>query len=85
MEWWMPALIFGCSFLGLGVAVYFARYVLSQSTGTMKMREIAGAIKEGANAFLYRQYKTIYMIAGIFAMVIPVSYTHLTLPTKRIV
>eukprot|EP00179_Madagascaria_erythrocladioides_P024274 CAMPEP_0198338572 /NCGR_PEP_ID=MMETSP1450-20131203/35259_1 /TAXON_ID=753684 ORGANISM="Madagascaria erythrocladiodes, Strain CCMP3234" /NCGR_SAMPLE_ID=MMETSP1450 /ASSEMBLY_ACC=CAM_ASM_001115 /LENGTH=804 /DNA_ID=CAMNT_0044043455 /DNA_START=26 /DNA_END=2441 /DNA_ORIENTATION=- len=37
-------------------AVVLAVYVLRQPTGTVKMREIAESIKQGANAYLSRQY-----------------------------
>jgi len=37
--------------------------VLGKETGTKAMQEIANAIKEGAEAFLRRQFKTIIMLA----------------------
>jgi K(+)-stimulated pyrophosphate-energized sodium pump len=58
----------GC-LAGLVFAVYMAWYVLKQDTGTKKMRVISDAIKEGAEAFLSRQYKAIYIIAIIIAIV----------------
>ncbi|MFQ6060379.1 MAG: sodium-translocating pyrophosphatase, partial [Thermoplasmata archaeon] len=59
--------------LGLAFAVFLILKVLKFDEGTEKMREISEAIKEGARAFLNRQYKTIALIAVIFAIVFAVS------------
>jgi len=58
---------------GLGAAVFLARDVLRRDTGTDRMREIAGAIQEGARAFLRRQYRTIAIIAVVLAILLAVS------------
>ena len=47
------------SCLSLAFAVFLARQVMQKDTGTPKMREISDAIKEGAEAFLSRQNRTI--------------------------
>ncbi|NQW72493.1 MAG: sodium-translocating pyrophosphatase, partial [Actinobacteria bacterium] len=49
----------------LGVAAVLVREVLSASEGTPKMKEIAGAIQEGASAYLTRQFKTLAIFAAI--------------------
>ena len=59
--------VFLVSFLALGFAYYLARYVMKQDTGTAGMQEVAAAIKEGAEAFLKRQYKTIAYLALVAA------------------
>ena len=51
------------SVASLGMAVIFTRQVLGADTGTPGMQEIAGAIKEGAEAFLRRQYSTIFLLS----------------------
>jgi K(+)-stimulated pyrophosphate-energized sodium pump len=47
------------SVVGLVFAGYLAKYVLRQGRGTPDMQQIAEAIREGAEAFLKRQYRTI--------------------------
>ncbi len=53
----------------LATAGYLARFVLRQDAGSDKMREIGDAIRQGARAFMKRQYTTIAIIAGILAVV----------------
>src|SRR3981081_125633 len=50
--------------LALGAALMLARAVIASDTGTPEMRAISDAIREGAEAFLRRQYTTIGEIAG---------------------
>jgi len=57
-----------CGILGLGVAGFMAAYVLKQDEGSKKVREISEAIKEGAVAFLGREYK----ILAIFVVVVTI-------------
>ncbi len=54
--------------LGLGFAGVLAFYVLRQDEGIDRIREISAAIKEGALAFLNREYR----ILGIFVIVIAI-------------
>jgi K(+)-stimulated pyrophosphate-energized sodium pump len=60
-------------FLALAVAAYLIMEVTRQETGTPEMQEIAAAIKEGALAFLNRQYKTIGILAVIVAAILLVT------------
>ena len=53
-------------------ALYLARDVLSRDTGTPEMQAVAGTIREGADAFVKRQYTTIAMLAGVAAVVIAI-------------
>ena len=43
--------------LGLVVAAFMTYYVLKQSQGSERIKEISAAIKEGAMAFLGREYR----------------------------
>ena len=63
-----------CGVLGLALAGFMARYVLSRDQGSEKIREISGAIKEGALAFLGREYRILVIfvvVVGIILGVIP--------------
>jgi K(+)-stimulated pyrophosphate-energized sodium pump len=62
--------IMAVSGLSLLMAYIFTRQVLSADTGTKQMQDIAGAIKEGAEAFMKRQYKTIYIFCALLAIVL---------------
>ena len=62
--------IMGVSVASLGMAWIFTREVLGADTGTAAMQEIALAIKQGAEAFMKRQYKTIYAFSVVLAVVI---------------
>ncbi len=69
----MEALIYLAPLAGLIsllFAGFFARSVLKEEPGSEKMQEIAGAIQEGAMAYLNRQYKTIAVVAVILAVLI---------------
>jgi K(+)-stimulated pyrophosphate-energized sodium pump len=59
---------------GLVFAAYLARYVLRQESGTPAMEQIAGAIREGAEAFLRRQYQTIGIMTVGLAIVMFAGY-----------
>ena len=66
----MLEIVFGISILSLLVAVYFAWYVMKQDKGNAKMQEISNHIREGAEAFIKRQYKTIGILAILTAIII---------------
>ncbi len=57
------------SLLALGFAAFLAYTVMKQSEGTDRMREIAQAVKEGAAAYLKRQY-TIVTVFFIVVFII---------------
>jgi K(+)-stimulated pyrophosphate-energized sodium pump len=63
-----------CSVLALGFALRLAQWVLKHDDGTPEMRTISNAIREGAEAFLLRQYKTIALLTLPVACVIFALY-----------
>jgi len=52
------------------VGLYFYHYVNKQDNGTERMQEIAAAIKEGADAFLRREYTVLAMFVVVVAVII---------------
>lgn len=53
------------SLIGLAFAFYQRNFVLSQSEGTDKMKQIAAAIQTGAQAFLSREYRAVAILVAI--------------------
>ncbi len=60
----------GSSVLALISGGIMARRIFKKDGGNARMREIAEAIREGAKAYLNRQYKTIAVIAVILAVIL---------------
>ncbi|HPD89039.1 MAG TPA: sodium-translocating pyrophosphatase [Oscillospiraceae bacterium] len=56
--------------LALVIAFAFKSWIGKQEEGTDRMKEISGYIREGAMAFLKREYKTIVIFAGIMIVVL---------------
>ncbi|MBD3203591.1 sodium-translocating pyrophosphatase [Candidatus Woesearchaeota archaeon] len=55
--------------------LYLTRYVLKKDTGTKAMREIAEAIRQGADAFMKRQNKTIAVLSVLVSFGILLIYS----------
>lgn len=67
-------IVLGISILGLVVAYLLARWVMNKGVGSPAMQAISNAIKEGAEAFLRRQNRTIALLAVVVAAVLFLGY-----------
>src|SRR5881409_3338972 len=76
----MILLVIGISCFSLLFAIYLARYVIQREMGTANMQEISNAIKEGAEAFLSRQNRTIITLSALLAVLIFVLYAYVRSP-----
>jgi K(+)-stimulated pyrophosphate-energized sodium pump len=64
-------LAFLCAIFALIYGAWQAKWIISQSDGNERMREIAAAIQAGAKAYLNRQYMTIALVGVVlfFALI----------------
>lgn len=65
--------VLAISILGLGYALLLRTQILKLEKGTQKMQEVWNAIREGANAYLNRQLKTILPFIAVFTVVLFLS------------
>src|SRR3977135_3068403 len=59
-----------CAIAGLLFAFFLIKAVIRLSPGNERMRQIAGAIEEGAKAYLKRQVRTISVIAAVICILL---------------
>jgi K(+)-stimulated pyrophosphate-energized sodium pump len=65
-------ILFGliCGVVGVLYALITAAWVSKQDAGSDRMRQISDAVKEGAYAFLAREYKTVAMVGVVIAILL---------------
>jgi K(+)-stimulated pyrophosphate-energized sodium pump len=73
-------LVLAAGVIGILVGLFLMKGVLAADQGSEKMREIAKAIQEGAEAFLSRQFKTIAVIVVPLAALIYFTGTEVVGP-----
>jgi len=56
--------------VGVIYALATAAWIMKQNSGTDRMRQISDAVKEGAVAFLNREYKTVAIVAVVVFLII---------------
>src|SRR5881296_2938573 len=67
-----------CAAIGLAFAFFLIAAVSRAPSGNERMREIAGAVQEGARAYLNRQVKTISVIAVVIFILLFIFKDHST-------
>src|SRR5216684_4534406 len=60
----------GCALAAIVYGIWQSTRILRLPDGNERMREIAAAVREGAIAYLWRQYKTIAIVGVILFLVI---------------
>ncbi|MEM0097983.1 MAG: sodium-translocating pyrophosphatase [Conexivisphaerales archaeon] len=60
--------------IGLMYGVFAAKWVLKQNPGNDKMKEISDLIADGARTFLGREYRTIFPIGTVLAVLVGIAY-----------
>ena len=58
------------SLLALGFAWYFFKTMMKNSEGTDRMKEIAQYVREGAMAYLARQYKVVGIVFAVLVVLL---------------
>ncbi|HLD01187.1 MAG TPA: sodium-translocating pyrophosphatase [Candidatus Nanoarchaeia archaeon] len=61
--------------IALAYSGYLSFKIMKVSPGSKRMQEIANAIKQGANAYMARQYKTIAVFAIIIAVILGLLFS----------
>src|SRR6202030_699504 len=59
-----------CGALAVGYAIWAIQSVMQADPGSAKMQEISAAVREGAQAYLKRQYTTIAIVGVVIFLVV---------------
>lgn len=60
--------VFAVAWIGLGYAIFLRSQILREDKGTEKMQEVWRAIKDGADAYLQKQLKSILPLIGVLTI-----------------
>ena len=74
--------ILGIAIIGLFYAVFLRSQILREDKGTPKMQEVWGAIREGADAYLRRQLRSIIPLIGVLTVALFLS-VYIVSPTPE--
>jgi len=70
----LELLVLLAALLALAYAAVQTALLLREDEGDEKMRSISAAIREGANAFLRREYTVVFSVAVVLAVIIAVAF-----------
>jgi len=73
---WLISLLAGLTSIAFAIYLFF--YVGRQESGSIKMQEISAAIREGAMAFLKREYYTLTAFVTVMALILAVFINYNT-------
>lgn len=65
--------VFGIAIIGLLYAVFLRNQILREDKGTEKMQEVWNAIKDGANAYLQKQFRSILPLIAVLTVALFLS------------
>ena len=75
--------VFGVAILGLAYALFLRSQIMREDSGTPKMQEVWGAIRDGADAYLKRQLGSILPLIGILTVALFFS-VYIVPPTPEV-
>lgn len=78
-------LIIGAALIAVLYGILTRASLMKASTGNERMNEIAGAIQEGAKAYLSKQYKTIAMVGVVVTILLGLLFQNLIAPLGFII
>ncbi len=74
IAWMAPV----CAIIGILVAAYLGRWVISQDPGSSKMNDLSIKIQQGAKAFLMSEYKLLVLFMLIVAVIMAIALSWIT-------